>query len=90
MEARQYTIRGRVQGVGFRWYVQRQASALKIDGWVRNCPDGSVKVWAEAPPAVLEDFQILLQKGPAGSSVQNINVETFPRSSRYRGFDIKF
>ncbi|OQX28730.1 MAG: hypothetical protein B0D92_07425 [Spirochaeta sp. LUC14_002_19_P3] len=90
MEARQYIIQGRVQGVGFRWYVQRQASALKIDGWVRNRPDGSVEVWAEAPLAVLDNFQSLLQKGPPGSFVRNIEIENLGRSGLYHGFDIKF
>ena len=47
------TVRGMVQGVGFRWFVQREAARLGLDGWVANQVDGSVEVVAEGPDAAL-------------------------------------
>jgi acylphosphatase len=41
---RRYVVKGRVQGVGFRWFVEREAQLLAVGGWVRNCDDGSVEV----------------------------------------------
>ena len=68
-------VDGRVQGVGFRMYVQRAADALGLTGWVRNKFDGRVEVWAEGS---MENNLLLLEalrKGPPSSFVQN--VETF-------------
>jgi acylphosphatase len=47
IEAKRYVVRGRVQGVGFRWFVEREAHMLGIAGWVRNNHDGSVEVLAQ-------------------------------------------
>ena len=49
-QARRFVIRGRVQGVGFRWFVEREAHILGITGWVRNNDDGSVEVLAVGAP----------------------------------------
>ena len=46
LQARRFIVRGRVQGVGFRWFVEREAHILAIAGWVRNNPDGSVEILA--------------------------------------------
>ena len=46
MDCRRFIVRGRVQGVGFRWFVEREARTLSISGWVRNNVDGSVEVLA--------------------------------------------
>ena len=56
MERRAFRLRitGRVQGVGYRWWAERQARALALDGWVRNCPDGSVELLAIGDELALE------------------------------------
>ena len=47
ISARRFLVRGRVQGVGFRWFVEREAHMLQIAGWVRNNPDGAVEILAQ-------------------------------------------
>ena len=63
-------VRGYVQGVGFRWFVQREAARLGLEGWVANQADGSVEVVAEGPEDVLGQLVLVLWEGPAGSSVE--------------------
>ena len=68
-------LRGRVQGVGYRFFVQRQAEAAGLAGWVRNLPDGSVEVLAEGPRAHLETLLAGLRRGPRLSSVETVDHE---------------
>jgi acylphosphatase len=65
---------GRVQGVGFRLWVRRQALALGLRGWTRNQPDGSVEVVAEGPRFLLEQLLESLRRGPAGAQVHTVEV----------------
>jgi acylphosphatase len=65
-------ISGRVQGVGFRWFVRENARALKLRGWVKNRPDGAVEVAAGGDPAPIRKFRALLDKGPDGARVERI------------------
>lgn len=67
-----FLVRGRVQGVGFRWYVQREAAALELCGWVRNTEDGHVEVLAAGDPAVLDLLRKALRRGPRGSRVDAV------------------
>lgn len=60
---------GRVQGVGFRWWTRRQASALGLHGTVRNLPDGTVEIHVEGPGAAVTDFLAAVQQGPTGALV---------------------
>ena len=69
---RHYLIKGRVQGVGFRWYVHREAAALGLKGWVRNTEDGHVEVVAAGDPSALAELQSALQKGSRGSRVDAV------------------
>lgn len=64
-----FLVRGRVQGVGFRWFVQREAAALELNGWVRNTEDGHVEVVAAGDPATLDGLRQALRRGPRGSRV---------------------
>jgi acylphosphatase len=69
---RHYLIKGRVQGVGFRWYVHREAGALGLNGWVRNTEDGHVEVVAAGEVEQLSELQAALQKGSRGSRVDAV------------------
>lgn len=67
-----FLVRGRVQGVGFRWFVHREASELELRGWVRNTEDGEVEVVAAGDPDDLNELRSSLRKGPRGSRVDNV------------------
>lgn len=67
-----WSIRGRVQGVGFRWWAVHTASRLGLRGTVRNCRDGSVEVQAGGPPATVSQFGVLLASGPRGARVDRL------------------
>lgn len=69
---RHYLIKGRVQGVGFRWFVHREAGALGLKGWVRNTEDGHVEVVAAGEPEELAELQTALYKGSRGSRVDTV------------------
>ena len=67
-----FLVKGRVQGVGFRWFVHREASELDLRGWVRNTEDGDVEVVASGDAADLAELRASLRKGPRGSRVDNL------------------
>jgi len=69
---RHYLIKGRVQGVGFRWYVHSEAGALGLRGWVRNTEDGHVEVLAAGEPDDLATLRLALDRGSRGSRVDQI------------------
>jgi acylphosphatase len=66
------TVRGQVQGVGFRWFVVRQASELGLVGWVANAPDGSVVLEAEGDRSATERLVELVRTGPPGAAVGGV------------------
>ena len=65
-------ISGRVQGVGFRWFVVNEAERLGVHGWVRNTPDGDVEVEAAGPSEVIAEFRRLLERGPSAARVNQV------------------
>lgn len=65
-------VRGRVQGVGFRWFVEREAHILEIAGWVRNNSDGTVEVLAMGTRDQLSGLRSRLQQGPRASRVDDV------------------
>ena len=71
--ARHVTITGRVQGVNFRRWTQDQARALGLTGWVRNQPDGSVRVFVSGPEAAVEQLLKVLRHGPDGARVDRLD-----------------
>jgi acylphosphatase len=73
-QARRFVVRGRVQGVGFRWFVEREAHILGIAGWVRNNHDGSVEVLAQGTRDQLSGLHSRLREGPRAARVDNVEV----------------
>ena len=71
-----FLIQGRVQGVGFRWFVQREASELELRGWVRNTEDGEVEVVAAGDAGNLDELRSSLRRGPRGARVDNVVEHT--------------
>jgi acylphosphatase len=69
---RRYLVRGRVQGVGFRWYVEREAHTLGVYGWVRNTFDGSVEVLATGTREQLSQLRRKLREGPRAARVDDL------------------
>ncbi len=67
-----FLIQGRVQGVGFRWFVHREASELNLRGWVRNTDDGDVEVVASGTVEDLGELRASLRQGPRGSRVDRV------------------
>ena len=76
MERRAFRLRitGQVQGVGYRWWAERQARALALDGWVRNCPDGSVELLAIGDEVALERLIEACRGGPPTASVAGVQT----------------
>src|SRR5580698_10159978 len=72
---RRVTIRGRVQGVGYRAFVEHQAVALGLEGWVRNRRDGSVEALFAGPAGVVPDMVALCRRGPSYARVEAVNEE---------------
>jgi acylphosphatase len=83
-----YLVTGRVQGVGYRYFVLRKAGDLGLSGFARNRADGSVEVVAEGPEEVLASFEQMLREGPAFAAVSDVVREAIaPRGGS--GFDIR-
>ena len=72
IEARTFLVRGRVQGVGFRWFVEREAHMLGVAGWVRNNHDGSVEVLALGTRDQLSGLRSRLHQGPRAARVDDV------------------
>jgi acylphosphatase len=70
--AKTFRVRGRVQGVGFRWFVEKEAATLGIAGWVRNRADGSVEVLAQGTREQLFALRSKLQQGPRAARVDDV------------------
>jgi len=83
------TVRGHVQGVGFRWFTRTAARGLGVVGKVRNLPDGSVEIEAAAAPEVLDRFRERVRQGPAGSRVTGIEEEEMAGAPAWNRFDIE-
>jgi acylphosphatase len=87
-QARLYRVRGRVQGVGFRYFVERSAQALGVRGWVRNVDDGSVEVYAVGTPAQLSELAGFLWKGPRWAEVRGVD-EAEEALEEHSGFFVR-
>ncbi|WP_420454208.1 acylphosphatase [Rubrivirga sp.] len=82
-------VSGRVQGVGFRRYVLRWARTLGLTGWVRNEPDGTVRVVAEGDGPALDRLARLLWGGPPAADVAEVESARGPAEGAFEGFDVR-
>ena len=80
-------IRGEVQGVGFRWAVQRKAGELGLTGYAENLPDGSVRVEAEGDPDRLDQLESFLHQGPRWAEVRAVDAERVPATGEFHRFE---
>ena len=87
--ARRYLISGRVQGVGFRYFLEARASAEGVHGWVRNLADGRVEALLEGEQASVDRVEAALWRGPSGATVDDVASESTLPSGRPTGFAIR-
>ena len=88
IRAKHYLVRGRVQGVGYRWFALRAAERLGVKGYARNLPGGEVEVRAQADDAVLDAFKQELAQGPHAARVSAVIEEDLPVTDNYDSFHI--
>ena len=86
LEAR---VSGEVQGVGYRYFAQRQASALGLHGYTRNLRDGSVEVVAEGPRPTLMRYLDALRQGPSAAQVDDVSLSWTAATDEFIGFRIR-
>ena len=89
IEARRFLVRGRVQGVGFRWFVEREAHLLGVAGWVRNNADGAVEVFAQGTADQLSALRGRLQQGPRAARVDQVEEAEASLSQGMKTFRIE-
>jgi acylphosphatase len=83
------TVRGRVQGVGFRYFVVRQARRLGLSGWVANEADGSVRAVIEGPTAAVDRIAEVLAVGPPGAIVDDVSSVRMAATGGFDDFGVR-
>jgi acylphosphatase len=86
---RRYLVTGRVQGVGFRWFVEREAQLIGVGGWVRNRDDGAVEVLASGTDEQLGSLYDKLREGPRAARIDGVEVDDTAPFSGYQTFQIE-
>ncbi|HUR35786.1 MAG TPA: acylphosphatase [Vicinamibacterales bacterium] len=86
---RLYLVSGRVQGVGYRFFVNRAAAVEGIHGWVRNLADGRVEIRAEGESEALERFERRVRQGPPSSDVADVDTTDVGATGHDTGFAIR-
>ncbi|RIK44748.1 MAG: acylphosphatase [Chloroflexi bacterium] len=84
------TVHGIVQGVSFREYTRREATRLRLTGWVANQPDGTVKVVAEGAEAALQQLVQWLRRGPPAARVDQVEVVWSETTGEFHQFGIRW
>ncbi len=82
-------VHGRVQGVGFRYFVVRAADQLGLLGWVANVASGRLRCVAEGPKPALEALLDALREGPPGALVEQVDATWSPATGTFREFDVR-
>jgi acylphosphatase len=88
--ARRFVVKGRVQGVGYRYFAIRAAAECCVVGTVRNLPDGSVEAIAEGSDDAVAEFRNELARGPSYAHVTSVVETKLEPTGRYRGFDVVY
>ena len=89
MKAITATVRGRVQGVGFRFATARRARELGLTGWVRNLPNRGVEAWAQGDDRAMDDFVAFLRVGPSAARVDALTVLPGTPNPEVTTFDVR-
>ena len=89
MKTWELIARGRVQGVGFRWYVQRIALRNGLCGYVQNRADGSVYILAQGEPRLLESFELAVENGNRLARVEHVDKIELDSAKKYDDFEIR-
>jgi acylphosphatase len=87
-QSRLYRVTGRVQGVGYRFFAERAALDLALQGYVRNLPDGRVEVYATGDESSLDELRKQLQQGPLAARVEQVEEQEAPLK-KFRNFSIE-
>ena len=91
LSSKRYYVTGMVQGVGFRYFVERVAQQLGLSGYVRNLRDGRVEVYAIGPPDAIASLRHSLERGPIGASVEGVTEENAPIEPQFQqSFSIEY
>jgi acylphosphatase len=89
LERLEAVVRGRVQGVGYRYFVVRQASRGGLNGWVANEADGTVRCVAEGPRPALDAFLTALRQGPPGARVESVDERWLAATRAFDRFGVR-
>jgi acylphosphatase len=87
--ARRFLVSGRVQGVGFRYYVQDHAAVEGVHGYVRNLPDGRVEAFVEGDEESVVRVEHAVRRGPSSADVEHVAVEDAVPTGRATGFVVR-
>lgn len=90
MKTYHYIVKGRVQGVAFRYYTQKTALRLGVTGTVKNLYTGDVEVYAQGDPEAIQTFEAFLDRGPISARVERVIREELEGTHVYPDFDVAF
>jgi acylphosphatase len=88
MLTKRFIVKGRVQGVGFRWFVERETGMLGLAGWVRNNDDGTVEVLASGNDEQLQSLRSKLKQGPRAARVDTVDEQPAEAPRDIKSFSI--
>ena len=86
--ARRFVVAGRVQGVGFRWFVHEAAEREGVTGYVRNLPDGTVEAFVEGDGEAVDRVERALRSGPPGARVRTVVTTDEPPAGAFKTFSV--
>ena len=90
MKRLEMRIKGRVQGVSFRYNTKKQAQSLNVAGYVKNLPDGTVEVKAEGPEQDLEQLKAFCEEGPTMARVEDMELDWKEHKDEFSNFEVRY